>query len=55
MVGMGEHSYFGAGNGWNGYDHNNVMTTWMKDWPVSEKRPTVLTRVVVSIDKWWRG
>ena len=30
---MGEHSYFGAGNGWNGFDEDSVMTTWIKDWP----------------------
>jgi len=34
LVGMGERSYFGAGNGWNGYGEDNVMTSWMKDWPV---------------------
>jgi hypothetical protein len=30
LVGANEGSYFGAGNGWNGYDHDNVMTTWLK-------------------------
>jgi hypothetical protein len=33
LVGANEGAYFGAGNGWEGYDHDNDMTSWLKDWP----------------------
>ena len=33
LVAMGQHTYFGAGDGWCGDGHDRVMTTWLEDYP----------------------
>ena len=32
LVAAGEYSYYGAGGGWEGDEHDSVMTSWLKQW-----------------------
>ena len=51
LIGAGEHSYYGAGGGWNGDGHDSVMTSWLKQWGEYDKAlgaPLADATVVIS-------